>query len=400
MRLYAKRSLYVVAFGHLVLELCNQCLPIVYPLLITAGALTYTQIGTISLVAGMTSSLTQPFLGHLSDRWDPRKVIALSVGLSGLSIGLVGLMDSWLPLVLLVGLAMIGSAAFHPSGATVAAASAHTARGAAVAVFSVGGTIGSALSPLLASLAIRWLGARGTLVMLPAGFAGAALVYSQLKRFRHARQGARRDTDGPVRPRPVAQGSLAALALIIVSATFRMALQIPFLTYLPTWVQIQGGTLEAGARMLFVFTVGTGLGSMIGGPLADRIGRWQSMAFSLGLLGPAAWALHVVPPPLQVVLTGLMGGMIGANFPVAIVAAQESWPGSPGVATGLALGVSWIGAGLGGLVTGLVADYTSVDVALRWLAVPGLLAFLCVLAYPMVERHRERPDRVPSGPAR
>jgi FSR family fosmidomycin resistance protein-like MFS transporter len=142
--------------------------------------------------------------------------------------------------------------------------------------------------------------------------------------------------------------------------------------------------------MLFVFTVCTGLGSMVGGPLADRIGRWQSMALSLGLLGPAAWALHTVPPPLQVVLTGLMGGMIGANFPVAIVTAQESWPGSPGVATGLALGVSWIGAGLGGLVTGLVADHASVGVALRWLALPGLISFLCMLAYPLVERRRGR----------
>jgi FSR family fosmidomycin resistance protein-like MFS transporter len=161
------------------------------------------------------------------------------------------------------------------------------------------------------------------------------------------------------------------------------------MTYLPTWVQESGGPLAAGARMLFALTVGTGVGSLIGGTLADRMGRWQLMALALGLLGPAGWLLLHAPAPWQMLLAGLVGALIGADYPAAIVAAQETWPGGLGVATGLALGLSWIGAGVGGLVTGLLADHYSVALALRWLVVPAVLSCLCVLAYPLVMRRRE-----------
>jgi FSR family fosmidomycin resistance protein-like MFS transporter len=143
--------------------------------------------------------------------------------------------------------------------------------------------------------------------------------------------------------------------------------------------------------MLFAFTACAGVGSVLGGTLADRIGRWQLMALALTLLAPASWVLLQVPMALQILVVGVMGVLVGANFPVAIIAAQESWPAGPGLATGMALGLAWIGSGLGGLLTGRMVDQVSAAFALRWLFVPALLALVCVLVYPLVRRPRTPP---------
>ena len=379
-------TLPLVTLGHMALELCNNCMPVVYPLLVNAGRLTLTQVGTITLVASMSASLTQPFFGHLCDRWDARKIAALAVALSTVSIAMVGLPHQWLLSALFVVLAMVGSAAFHPSGATLAAASARSARATAVSVFSVGGTVGAAFSPLLVAASIGWLGdPRGTAVVLPAGLASAVLIYLWL--HRPGTSNVQR-TAAATRTGERSRRALAGLGVIIGSTLFRMWFQVSIMTYLPTWVLEQGRPLEAGARMLFAMTVGTGLGSIAGGTLADRIGRWQLMALALGLLGPTGWLLLNAPPAFQMLCAGLVGALIGADYPAAIVAAQETWPGGLGVATGLALGLSWIGAGVGGLVTGLVADHYSVAIALRWLVIPAALSCLCVLTYPLVMRRR------------
>lgn len=391
-------ALPLVTLGHFALELCNNCMPVIYPLFVSAGWVTYTQVGTITLIASMSASLTQPLFGHLSDRWDARTITALSIGLSAISIGLVGTARAWLLLALWVVLAMIGSAAFHPSGATLASTSVRGARATAVSVFSVGGTIGAACSPLLATAGVRLLGGRplGTAIILPPALVSALLIYLALRRVpvvgtRTRGSSLQEDTARP-------HGALLGLALIVGSTLFRMWFQVSMTTYLPTWVQEQGYALEAGARMLFTMTAGTGVGSIIGGALADRIGRWQLMALSLGLLGPAGWALLSAPYPLQIALAGFVGILIGADFPAAIVAAQETWPGGPGVATGLALGLSWIGAGLGGLVTGMLADRFSIALALHWLTVPAAIACLCVLAYPLVTRQATKGPRLSQLP--
>jgi FSR family fosmidomycin resistance protein-like MFS transporter len=217
-------TLPLVTLGHLVLELSNNCMPVVYPLLVSAGRLTLTQVGAVTLAASMSASLLQPVFGHLSDRWDARAITALSVGMSAISISLVGWPSAWPLLGLLVVGAMIGSAAFHPSGATLVATSVCRARATAMSVFSVGGTIGAALSPLAATAGIAWLGdPRGTGVVLPAGLISALLIYLWLRR------------DGGLAQRQVAaaaaQGTrsrraLTGLGVIVASTLFRMWFQV------------------------------------------------------------------------------------------------------------------------------------------------------------------------------
>ena len=113
------RPLVFVALGHLAVELCSQFLPVLYPVLIATLGLSYTQVGVIAMVAGVGTSLIQPLFGYLSDRWDPRLLVVLSVAWTGLLMGLLGLTGGYVSLTVLVGLGVLGSAAFHPSAMTI-----------------------------------------------------------------------------------------------------------------------------------------------------------------------------------------------------------------------------------------------------------------------------------------
>ena len=173
---------------------------------------------------------------------------------------------------------------------------------------------------------------------------------------------------------------------------FRAWFQVGFVTYLPTWLQEQGGTQADGGRLLFVFLASVGIGSLIGGSLSDRIGRWQVLALSLLLLGPAELLFLSNPGLLQMPFLVVMGVLLGATFPVSIVMAQEAWPRSPGVASGLVMGLPWVAGGIGASLTGLIADQSSLTLGLRSLSLAALLSAGCILIYTVPKRRRRQRD--------
>jgi FSR family fosmidomycin resistance protein-like MFS transporter len=379
------RSLFLIALGHLTIELSNNFLPVVYPVLIDSLGLTYSQIGTIAFVAGASTSLTQPLFGLLSDRWQPYLITVLSIAWSGVFMALVGFTRDYLSLALVVGLGALGSAAFHPSGATIAALGAGARRGTALSIFSVGGNFGAALSPLWVTAGIGWLGAQGTVLLIPVALGVSLFLYRQLERVqRPAGQPTKTQKSGSK------EWSPAWLILIVAAMMFRAWFQASFMTYLPTWVQTQGRPLTAGGHMLFVFLTSVGIGSLIGGALSDRIGRWQVLVLSLSLIGPTEWVFLNISGAWQMTVLGAMGILLGSTFPVSIVLAQEVWPHGAGVASGLVIGLPWIGGGVGASLTGMIADASSLTVGLQSLIVPAILAAGSVLAYAILPRRRAR----------
>lgn len=374
------RSLGLVALGHMMVELCSDFLPVMYPLLMADIGLTYSQIGGIALAASVGTSLAQPVFGYLSDRWHPGRLSALSVVWISLLMGSVGLVKSYPWLVLLVGVGALGSAAFHPPAATIAAASSSVKRGTAVSVFSVGGSIGAALSPLWITVAMRWLGSGGTLMLVPIGILVGALLYYRL------------GSGGGKGPQHVAQlvwphgKALAGIALVVLAVMSLAWFLVTLRTYLPVWVQGQGQSVRAGARLLSVLLAGQGVGSILGGALSDRLGRWQVYALCLGLLSPALLVFLGSVGVLQVVLAAATGMLIGATFPLSIVMAQEAWPGGVGIASGLVMGLGWVPGGIGASVTGMIADRLSLGTGLRLLVVPAMLGTACMLCYALLQR--------------
>ena len=385
------RLLYPVALAHLAIELCSNYLPVVYPTLITSMGLSYAQVGFVTLVAGVGTTLVQPVFGYLSDRWETRRIIVSSVVWIGFLMGLVGLAPSYWLLLILVGLGSLGSAAFHPAGATVAGSIATTRRGAMLSVFSVSGTFGTALSPLLITIVITRAGLPGTSMLIPIALLAALLIHHQLKRGEPARSnpslaGTHYTNQGRMK---IENGSLAGLILVILAVMCRSWFQVSLITYLPEWLQSQGWSPVSSGQMLTVLLVSVSVGTLIGGVLSDRIGRWQILALSLALLGPAAWLFLTTSGPAQVGLLGLAGASIGASFPVTVVMAQETWPRGVGLASALVMGLGWLPGGIGASFTGFMADQTSLSTALGWLIVPPILGLACTLVYSLIwTRHR------------
>jgi FSR family fosmidomycin resistance protein-like MFS transporter len=392
MSLRHMRSLILVACGHAVIELCSQFLPVIYPVVIETMGLHYRQVGALALIASIGTSLAQPLFGYLGDQWDPRRMSAVSVAWIGLIMGLVGWTNNYALLASMIGLGVLGSAAFHPPGAMIASSCGPRRRGAAVSVFSVGGSVGSALSPLLITAGIGWLGMRGTVVLMPVALLCSVVLFWLLGQTQRA------ERSQPAASEGAGDGdSMLRLALVILTVMCLSWFQGSFRTYLPTWIEGQRDSLTAGGSMMFVMMASMGVGSIAGGALSDRFGRWQLLAVSLGLLGPVQWLFVGSAGPLQWALIGVMGVLLGATFPVSIVLAQETWTRGMGIASGLVMGIGWLPGGLGAWVTGYIADSYSLEAGLRTLAVPALLGLVCVLTFAATGRKRmeKREEVVP-----
>jgi FSR family fosmidomycin resistance protein-like MFS transporter len=383
------RSLFFVALGHLSVELCSQFLPVLYPVLIATLSLNYTQVGVIAMVAGIGTSLIQPLFGYLSDRWNPRLIVVLAVAWTGLLMGVVGLTGGYVPLILLVGLGVLGSAAFHPSAMSITSSYGGERRGTATSIFSLGGTIGTALSPLWVTVGLERVGTQGTLLLVPVALLAAALIYWQTGHLTRASD----DRSTAVKP-TIGRRTVASLVWIVLAVMFLAWFQWSFRTYLPTWIEEQGRSLAVAGRTMFVFAVASGAGTLLGGALSDRLGRWQLLAACLALLGPITWILLQVPAGWQIPLVAALGVLVGATYPISIVMAQETWPSGVGTASGLVMGLGWVPGGLGASFTGVVADRYSLTTALGLLVIPAALSAACILVYAMVLRSSPEPRRV------
>ncbi len=173
------RLLLLASSSHFVLELCHNFLPVLYPLLIIRMGLTYTQIGLLAVAITLPASLLQPAFGFAADRYGAMPVCAASIIWLGLFMGLVGFAPSYPALLLLLVLASLGSAAYHPAGAVMATHTGSGRRSTAIASFSLGGTLGAAISPLWMTAFVAWLGLNSPLTLIPLAVLCAWIVYAQ-----------------------------------------------------------------------------------------------------------------------------------------------------------------------------------------------------------------------------
>ena len=380
-------AVFLIALSHFSLELFHNFLPVTYPLFIRSMGLSYAQIGSLALAAGIFGALVQPVFGYLSDRRDPGLIVALSVAWSGLLMGLVGFIGQYWLLVPVVGLGALGSAAFHPAGASLAAVGVTQRRGAALSVFSVGGNLGSALSPLLVGAGIVWFGLPGTALLIPLGLLIGLFLYRQTRNLPLPAANpqspiANRTSDN--RPSPIANaqsGSRLALSLVILIVAARSWFQGSLMTYLPAWLQSNGRSLETAGFMLSILLIALSVGSLSGGTLSDRVGRIPVVVVSLALLGPAQWLFLQATGAAQILCLMFIGVLIGGTFPVAILMAQETWPHAVGLASALVLGLGWLPAGIGSWVSGLIADETSLAFALTSLIFVPVVGVIAALVF-------------------
>ena len=363
----------LLALGHFVIDVNQGSLPAMLPFLKQHHALSYAQAAMILLAANLTSSIVQPLFGYLSDQFARRWILPASVFVSGAGIALLGLAPGYPGVLALVVVMGLGVAAWHPEGYKTATGVAGNRKATALSWFSLGGNVGIALGPPLITLLITGLGPEGTLgMLLPAVLVGMLLVAVLPMLSREAAPvkaaaGARRE--GAMMPR--------AMALLILVVSIRAWASFGFTTFVPFYYV---DTLKADPRivglLLFVFLGAGALGTVVAGPIADRIGPRPFMKWVLLAAAPFGVLFLLSSGPIAFVMLALYGGVLTSSFSVSIVLGQSYLPRHTGMASGLIVGFAIGLGGAGVTALGWVADRWGVTAALWISAMMPLVAFV------------------------
>ena len=361
------RILVALSICHCLNDTLQSVISAVYPLFKEDLGLSFAQIGLITLVYQSAASVCQPLTGLFFDKWP--SAWSLPTGMSFTLVGLLSLaFANTLPLVLCsVALVGIGSSVFHPEASRLTSLASGGKRGLAQSLFQVGGNLGGSLGPLLAAVFVAPYGRRhialftilaftAIMVMIPVGH----WYKSFLLRLRKA-EGETLKTS-VCRPRPMGKTvfSIAILLILIFSKYIYMASLNSYYTFY--LIHKFGVSVQASQLYLFVFLIATAIGTLLGGPIGDRVGRkyviWAS------ILGAAPFTLimpHVENLYLTTILSFCVGLTLSSAFPAILVYAQELLPYKLGLISGLFFGFAFGVAGIASAVLGNMADRYGIE---------------------------------------
>lgn len=361
------RILVALSICHCLNDTLQSVISAVYPLFKEDLGLSFAQIGLITLVYQSAASVCQPLTGLFFDKWP--SAWSLPTGMSFTLVGLLSLaFANMLPLVLCsVALVGIGSSVFHPEASRLTSLASGGKRGLAQSLFQVGGNLGGSLGPLLAAVFVAPYGRRhialftilaftAIMVMIPVGH----WYKSFLLRLRKA-EGETLKTSVS-RPLPMGKTvfSIAILLILIFSKYIYMASLNSYYTFY--LIHKFGVSVQASQLYLFVFLIATAIGTLLGGPIGDRVGRkyviWAS------ILGAAPFTLimpHVENLYLTTVLSFCVGLTLSSAFPAILVYAQELLPYKLGLISGLFFGFAFGVAGIASAVLGNMADRYGIE---------------------------------------
>lgn len=371
--------LLALSLSHLLNDTIQSLIPAIYPVLKDSFRLSYAQIGLITFVFQMTGSLFQPFIGYYTDRRPKPYSLAVGMGVTLTGLVLLSQAGNYPMILFAAGLVGMGSAVFHPEASRVARLASGGRHGFAQSLFQVGGNLGSSFGPLLAALFVVPHG-QGSLLW----FSGIALlgifVLSRVGAWyqEHLAERAR----GPKQDhhprlslsRGRVMGALSILVLLIFSKyIYLVSLSNYYTFYL---MDRFGVSVQGSQYALFVFLFAVAAGTIIGGPVGDRIGRKRVIWISILGVAPFSLLLPHVGLPMAVGLTVIIGLVMASAFSAIIVYAQELVPGNVGLIAGLFFGLAFGVAGVGSALLGWLADHTSIGFVFRvcaWLPLIGLL---------------------------
>lgn len=357
--------LLMISLGHLLNDTLQSLIPSIYPILKAELGLSFTQIGMITLVFQMTSSLLQPFTGLYADR-RPRPYF-LSFGMCFTFLGLLLLSFAGHFSLVLFSVAFIGmgSSIFHPTASRVAQLAAHGQRGLGQSIFQFGGNAGTAIGPLLAALIVLPYGQRAVSGLGLIALLGALLLFQVGRWYRGYLEWAREEVSperllGQIGLTPArVRWAVVVLVVLMFSKHLYMAAMTNYFTFF--LMQRFGVSVGVAQYALFAFLFASALGTIWGGVLGDRYGRkyviWGS------ILGAAPFALLLPHVGFWgvILLAIIVGLVISSAFSAILVYATDLMPQRVGMIAGVFFGLSFGLGGLGSALFGYLADLWGIE---------------------------------------
>ena len=388
--------LFAMGFCHLLNDMIQSVMPAMYPLLKDNFGFTFAQIGIITLVFQLTSSVLQPFVGRYADRHP--QPYSLSMGMCFTLVGLLvlALASDFGVILLAVALIGCGSSVFHPEASRVAQMASGGKKSLAQSIFQVGGNGGSSIGPLLAALIIIPYGQSAV-----AWFAVAALLASTILvrigywyslMLVHVETSRRIDS---VSVCGLSQGTirkaLAILVIMIFSKYFFISCMTSYFTFF--LIEKFGVTVQQSQICLFAFLAALAVGTLLGGFLGDKYGRKYVILFSI--LGAAPFTL--VLPYLDlfgtIAMAVVIGLVIASAFSAILVYATDLKPDKIGMISGIFFGLMFGLGGIGSAFFGWLADETSIEFVFK---ISTLLPLLGVIAcfLPNIKPSNKKENRI------
>ena len=376
MRRFVTPRLALLSLAHFSIDGYSSFLTPLLPLLVQKLALNLTLVGTLLALASLSSSLSQPLFGWISDRIHRPWFVAFGPLLAAAFMSTVGMANSYAALAAIVMIGGLGAGAFHPQGAALAGATGDR-RGLAMSIFITGGTLGFSLGPLYAVSVVGTFGLERTWIAAIPGLVIAALMVAWFAR-------------GPaIVHRVTARSSLSELrpilrplTLLYFAVVCRSAVGYGFTSFLPLVLHRRGFSIAAGGAMLTAYLGSGALGAFLGGWLADRWGGRRVIMASFLVAAPLFFGFLFLPGAIGLVCLALGGFALQGSLPVNVVMGQELSPRHTSTISSLLMGAAW---GLGALLvgpTGALADARGLPTALTALACLLGVGLACAAALP------------------
>ena len=373
--------LFAMGFCHLLNDMIQSVIPAMYPLLKDSFGFTFAQIGIITLVFQLTSSIFQPFVGQYADRHP--QPYSLAAGMCFTLLGLLALAFAPSFVVILLAVAVIGcgSSVFHPEASRVAQMASGGRKSLAQSIFQVGGNGGSAIGPLLAALiiipygqhAVGWFAFAALLASTILVRVGCwySLVLAQGDRLRRVRRMVACNLSAKAVRR-----ALAILVVMLFSKYFFTSCMTSYFTFF--LIEKFGITVQQSQYCLFAFLAALAAGTLLGGYFGDRYGRKYVILFSILGAAPFTLALPHLNLAWTLVMAVLSGLIIASAFSAILVYATDLKPDKVGMISGVFFGLMFGLGGIGSAFFGWLADVTSIEFIFRISTLLPLLGIIAV----------------------
>jgi FSR family fosmidomycin resistance protein-like MFS transporter len=382
-----------VSFCHMLNDMMQSLLPAIYPAFKEDFRLSFGQIGLVTLVYQLTASVLQPLVGFYADRRPTP--MALPGGTLFSLAGLLILSRAGSYPVILIGASMLGmgSSVFHPESSRVARMAAGLRPGLAQSLFQVGGNVGQALGPLAAAIVVLRWGQSSLAFFALLALISCAVLWNVGHWYRHVglerlKANAKARSAIPAPPKGEARRGILILSALIFSKYVYLASITSYFTFY--LIHRFGVSVRTAQLHLFVFLAAVALGTILGGPLGDRIGRKRVIWFSI--LGALPFTLLL--PHVGLFWTGpltvAIGLILSSAFPAIVVFGQELAPDKVGMISGLFFGFSFGMGGIGAAVLGAMADVYGIDAVYQLCAVLPLIGLLAAFLPDLGKRGGER----------
>lgn len=371
--------LFSISFAHLLNDLIQAIIPSIYPLLKESYNLSFSQIGLITFAFQFSASIFQPLVGYYTDK-NPKpfsQIYGMLFSMAG--IVSIAFADNFYWIIASVILIGTGSSIFHPESARISNMASGGKRGLAQSIFQVGGNFGTALGPILVALIVIPNSQQYILWFLIVAVIGLAIL-SKIAYWYRDHLVLRKNKVQPFidfhnLPKRKVQISIAILLIVIFSKFFYTAsLSSYYQFYI---IDKFGLTIKQAQFHLFIYLIAYAVGTILGGPLGDKIGRKYVIWLSVFGAFPFALLLPYVNLFWTDVLMIFIGIIISSAFPAILVYAQELLPKKIGMVSGLFYGFAFGMGALGSALLGKLADSTSINYVYHVCSYLPLMGIIC-----------------------